>query len=115
MEGGERTHAGAALAAGRAVMVPQRTDDDIVLVRQGEGSCERGSRRHPQLHRLPSRQGTVRSGQRDEGWRAAHAGRGASMAGEELQHSSQGALGAAVAVGRGAAAVMLARQAQSKL
>jgi hypothetical protein len=37
------------------------------------------------------------------------------MAGEELQHSSQGALGAAVAVGRGAAAVMLARQAQSKL
>ena len=42
----EGTHAGAALATGRAVVVAQRADDDIVLVRHGEGPRERSSRRH---------------------------------------------------------------------
>jgi hypothetical protein len=42
----EGTHAGAALATGRAVVVAQRADDDIVLVRHGEGARERSSGRH---------------------------------------------------------------------
>jgi hypothetical protein len=50
---GGSTHAGAALATGRAIVIAQRTDDYVVFVRDGEGSRQRGARRHGQLH-LPS-------------------------------------------------------------
>jgi hypothetical protein len=44
------THASAAFSTGRAILVAQRTDNDVVLVRDGKGSCEGCSRRHAQLH-----------------------------------------------------------------
>ena len=46
--GSRKTHPSAALATGRVVMVAQRTDNNVVLVRNREGSSERRSRRHGQ-------------------------------------------------------------------
>lgn len=43
-----KTHPSAALATGRVVMVAQRTDDNVVLVRNRERPSERSSRRHGQ-------------------------------------------------------------------
>lgn len=49
------THACAAFATSRAVVVAQRTDDDIVLVRHGKRPRERGSWRHLSLQHLSGR------------------------------------------------------------
>jgi hypothetical protein len=40
------THAGAALPAARAIVILQRTHNDVVLVRHGEGGGQGGARWH---------------------------------------------------------------------
>lgn len=79
-EGGG-THACAALPTSRAIMVAERTDNDIVLVRHRERPCERGSRRHSKLH-LPSGRGPCErwvGGGRTAAGRAGGAGRRRKM------------------------------------
>jgi hypothetical protein len=44
----ERTHAEAPFTTAGAILIPQRADDLVVGIGDGEGRCQRGSRRHRQ-------------------------------------------------------------------